>query len=294
MLPGSARVFAQTPALKTSQLNDKVFAVHGPNANVLVLNSSDGLILVDSGDAAWSADLLALIGKLPGEPPVRTLINTHWHPEQTGSNLAFGKMDAEIIAHDNTKQWLSVDVQQRWSGVTYKALPEVARPAVGIYDTTEKVIGGQTLQLGYLLHAHTDGDLYVYLPAENILFAGGFLTNDTWPVIDWWTGGWSGGMLNAFESVMPLCNDETVIVPSSGAVMTFAELKEQREMYLAILQNVHTAFVKSMGPDETAASKPAANYKPEWGSADLFIKLAATSLQGHLRSGVGNWLPRIP
>src|SRR5687767_10914046 len=104
MLPGSAHMFAQTSALKTSQLNDKVFAVHGPNANVLVVNSSDGLILVDGGDAAWSTDLLALIGKLPGEPPVRALINTHWHPEQTGSNLVLGQQGAEIIAHDNTKQ----------------------------------------------------------------------------------------------------------------------------------------------------------------------------------------------
>ena len=57
---------------------------------------------------------------------------------------------------------------------------------------------------------------------------------------------------------------------------------------------VHTAFTKSLGPDETAATKPAAGFKPEWGDADLFIKLAAHSIQGHLRSGVGNWLPRIP
>jgi cyclase len=294
MVPGSVRLLAQTAALKTTQLNENISVVQGPNANVLVVNSSDGVIVVDSGDAAWSAELLALIDKLPGAPPVRALINTHWHPEQTGSNLALGERGAEIIAHDNTKQWLSVDVQQRWSGMTYKALPAAARPQSVIYDTTEKVIGEHTLQLGYLLHAHTDGDLYVYLPAENMLFAGGFLTNDTWPIVDWWTGGWSGGMLNAFELVVPLCNDQTVIVPSSGPLMTFAQLQAQQEMYLAILGKVHTAFVQSLGPEETAASKPAAGYKPEWGSADLFIKLAAQSLHGHLRSGVGNWLPRIP
>lgn len=294
MLPGIARVFAQSSALKTVQLNDKVFVVQGPDANALLVNSNDGLILVDSGDAAWSADLMTVVGKHTNEQPVRALINTHWHHEQVGANEAIGESGAEIIAHDNTKQWLSVAVEQRWSGMKYQALPEIARPNSIIYDTTEKVIGEHKLNLGYLLHAHTDGDIYVHLPAENILFTGGFLANDTWPLIDWWTGGWTGGMLNAFESVAPLCNEDTVIVPSSGAPMTYAELQEHRAMYRAIFEKVHTAFVRSLSPDETAASKPADGYKPDWGNADLFVKLAAQSLQGHLRSGVGNWLPRIP
>jgi len=150
------------------------------------------------------------------------------------------------------------------------------------------------MQLGYLLHAHTDGDLYVQLPAQGVLFAGGFLASDTWPLIDWWTGGWSGGMLNAFDQLLPLCAEDTVIVPASGPLLTLVEFKAQREMYLAIFDKVHTAFVKSLGPDETVASQPAAGFKPEWGSPDLFVKLAAESLQGHLRSGVGGWLPRIP
>ena len=294
MLPGTAQLYAQAAVLKTVQLNPGMFVIHGPNANVLLVNSGEGSILVDSGDAAWSAELLALVARLTDGQPVRILVNTHWHPEQTGSNEALGQAGAEIIAHDNTKLWLSTEVRQRWSGVTYDALPAIAQPNSIVYDSSEKIVGEHTLQLGYLLHAHTDGDIYVHLPAANILFTGGFIANDTWPLIDWWTGGWTGGMLNAFESVMPLCNDETVIIPSSGPVMTLAGLKEQRDMYMAIFEKVHTAFVKSMGPDETAASKPAAGYKPDWGSADLFVKLAAQSVRGHLRSGVGNWLPRIP
>lgn len=294
MLPAGVRVYGQAAALKTVQLNDKVFVVQGPNANVLLVNSEEGPILVDGGDAAWSGALLAQAEQLGQGRPVRALINTHWHPEQTGSNQALGELGTEIIAHDNTRQWLGTKIEQRWSGVTYEALPEVALPKSIIYDSGEKVIGEHTLHLGYLLHAHTDGDLCVYLPADNILFAGGFLTNDTWPLIDWWTGGWSGGMLNAFASVLPLCNEQTVIIPASGAAMTYAELKEQHAMYLAIFDKVHTAFLKSMGPDEVVASKPAEGYRPEWGSPDLMVKLAASSLKGHVRDGVGPWLPVIP
>lgn len=294
LLPGSARLAAQPGALDTTQLGAGLFVVYGPDANALVLESREGSILVDGGSAAWSPALLARVRESGGGRPVRALINTHWHPEQTGSNLELGAQGVEIIAHDNTRLWLGTTIEQRWSGETFAPLPEAARPTVSVFDGAEKVFGERRLQLGYLLHAHTDGDLFVHLPAENLLFAGGFLGNDRWPLIDWWTGGWTGGMLNAFDSVLPLCNDATLIVPAAGPVMRLQELKDQREMYLAIFDKVHKAFTQSLGPDETVAAKPAAGFKPEWGAADLFVKLAAQSLQGHLRSGVGNWLPRIP
>jgi glyoxylase-like metal-dependent hydrolase (beta-lactamase superfamily II) len=294
MLPQSARVLAQPGGLRAERVSEKVVAVHGPDANVLMITSNEGPILVDGGAAAWSAELRALVEQLAPGQRVRALINTHWHPEQVGSNLALGEAGAEIIAHDNTRLWLGTKIEQRWSGMTFPALPKPALPTTSLYDSGEKVIGEHALQLGYLLDAHTDGDLYVHLPDANILFAGGFLTNDTWPVIDWWTGGWSGGVLNAFDSVLPLCNENTVIVPSSGSLMSFADLKAQSEMYRTIFDKVHGAFVKSLGPDETAAAKPAVGFKPEWGNADLFVTLAAQSLQGHLRGGVGSWLPRIP
>src|SRR5690606_37408012 len=121
---------AAVPALATAQgteprpvpLAGGLLAVLGAGANVLVADSDEGLILVDGGPAAWSAQLLALCAeRFPGRP-LRALINTHWHPEQVGSNLAAAEAGAELIAHDNTRLWLSKEVRQRWSGHTYAAL----------------------------------------------------------------------------------------------------------------------------------------------------------------------------
>ncbi|MDR0781556.1 MAG: MBL fold metallo-hydrolase [Pseudomonadales bacterium] len=298
-LPQSARVFAQreglpTERLSTQRLRETVLMVRGAEANVLVLASQEGPILLDGGAAAWSPALLAHIAQFAPGQAIRALINTHWHPEQVGSNVALGERGTEIIAHDNTRLWLSTNVAQRWSGKHFSALPKAALPHTTLYDSAEKRIGEHTLRLAYLPEAHTDGDLCVYLPAANLLFAGGFLSNDTWPLIDWWTGGWSGGVLNAFAAVLPLCNAATLIVPSSGPLMTYADLQAQSDMYHSIFDKVHTAFVQSLSPEETVALQPASGYKPAWGSADLFITLAAQSLQGQLRGAVGGWLPRIP
>ena len=82
----------------------------------------------------------------------------------------------------------------------------------------------------YLLNAHTDGDICVFFPDENVLVTGGAVSNDGWPVIDWWTGGWIGGMLDAYDALLGLADDDTRIVPSRGPVMSLAELQAQREM----------------------------------------------------------------
>ena len=42
-----------------------------------------------------------------GTSRIHTLINTHWHPEQTGANEAVGKSGGVIFAHEKTKTLLS-------------------------------------------------------------------------------------------------------------------------------------------------------------------------------------------
>src|SRR5271166_5676001 len=59
----------------------------GADANVVARTGSDGVLLVDGGLAERSESLLQAVAALPGAKPVGTLFNTHWHPEQTVSNL---------------------------------------------------------------------------------------------------------------------------------------------------------------------------------------------------------------
>ena len=42
-----------------------------------------------------------------GTSRIHTLINTHWHPEQTGANEAVGRDGGVIFAHEKTRMYLS-------------------------------------------------------------------------------------------------------------------------------------------------------------------------------------------
>ena len=280
-----ARLHAQPARLTTSPVVDGMIAVIGPNATVLAADSSDGLVMVDGGEATWSADLLETIAERLGGKPVRALFNTHWHPEQTGSNEALGEK-AEIIAHENTKLWLGSEIQVRWSGKTYSPLPPVARPKTTFYDsydTTSFRFGERRVECGHLLKAHTDGDIYVFFPEDNVLAVGGVVSNDRWPIIDWWTGGWFVGMLDAFETLLKIANDGTRIIPGSGPVMSLADLKSQQEMYLKIFDRIQTSFTQSRDTAEVLAAKPTAEYDAKFGDPELFVTLAFQSFWGHLR-----------
>jgi glyoxylase-like metal-dependent hydrolase (beta-lactamase superfamily II) len=274
---------AQTAQVQTVRLSDRIIAMIGPDATIVCADSNDGIVMVDGGHAAWSDALLRAVNGNFAAKPVAALFNTHWHPEQTGSNLALGEQGAQIIAHENTKLWLGTEVWQRWSDKKYPPLPKAALPTTTFYDAGSIEVGERRIEYGYMPDAHTDGDIWVFFPDENVLVAGGPVSNDGWPIIDWWTGGWTAGMLNGFDSLLEVANEDTRIVPASGPVMSLAELKSQQEMYLTIFERIHEMLRKAYGTEEILAARPTAEYDEQWGDPTQFVTLAFHSTWLHLR-----------
>jgi cyclase len=277
-----APLIAQT-VLATTSLSERMRVIAGLDGNVLAADSGDGVILVDGGHASWADALLQTVEGSYSGKPVRALFNTHWHEEQTGANRALGERGVEIVAHENTKLWLGTEVWVRWSDKKYPPLPKAAQPTTSVYDPGRMTFGGRAVEYGWARDAHTDGDLFIFFPDENVLVAGGFVSNTTWPVIDWWTGGWTVGMLNGFERLLEVANERTRIVPAVGPVMSFAELKAQHTMYLTVFERIHGLLIKALGVDEVVAAKPTAEFDAKYGDPKQFVTLALQSTWGHLR-----------
>ncbi len=212
-------------ALTSQPLTDRVRVISGAPGNVVVLDAADGLVLVDSGSADAAR---ALQSELGGK--VRTLINTHHHPDQTGGNALFGADGAEIRAQTITKQWLAADywspTQDRW----FPAPPKQAVPTVTFRDRGEMTAGSERIEYGYLLEAHTRGDAYVFFRDSNVLAVGDVASPERDPELDWFAGGWLGGRVDAMDDLLELANDQTRIVPAYGPVMSKAELQAERDL----------------------------------------------------------------
>jgi glyoxylase-like metal-dependent hydrolase (beta-lactamase superfamily II) len=270
-----------TPRLAAQSLGSQLALLTGGGGNVLALGSAEGALLIDGGARAQSGSLLKLALQSVGTKKVHTLFNTHWHPDQTGSNETLGKQGARIIAHENTRLWLTRKIIVDWASTPFPALPKVAQPNQSFYTTDKLEFGGEQISYGHLGQAHTDGDLYVYLPKANILVAGGVVSSAGWPLLDWQTGGWIGGLVGAHDRLLKVANDSTRIVPANGPVITRKDLQAQRAMYFEIYDRLVKQLVKGMGPEEAHASGPAKEFEARWGDSRQFVLASFRSLWGH-------------
>jgi len=274
-----ARLAAQGATIE--RLSDDLFVVRIPGeTNVVAHTSADGVLLVDGASASAAEALMRAVGSLPGGGPVHTLFNTHWHPEQSGSNEQLGKAGRAIIAHENTRLWLASDVTWPWNGRRFKRLPKIAQPNKTFYENGQL---GSGVRYGYIPDAaHTDGDLYVYFPTQNVLAVGDAVSGQGWPVVDYTTGGWIGGIVGALGRLQTITNAETRIVPGRGPVLGLADLKAQSEMYGTIYDRLAQLLNKGRGPSEAVAAQPTKEFDARMGNPDEFVRRAFESLWGYL------------
>jgi cyclase len=274
------RALAQAP-VATATLGGPLHILTADGVNVVAHAGDDGTVLVDGGSVATSRALLDAVASLSGAGPVTTLFNTHWHPEQTGSNLELGEAGATIIAQENTRLWLTTDIVYPWDDSHFDPLPEIAQPTRTFYDEGGTLDSG--IRYGHLRPAaHTDGDLYVFFPDENVIAVGDAVYGAGWPFVDWWTGGWIGGIVGTLELILSLMDDDTRVVPGRGPVLTHAEIEQQIEMYNTIYNRLSTMLNDGYGPDEAVAAEPTAEFNEGMGPPERFVRRSFESLWAYL------------
>lgn len=282
-VPGT--LLGQQPAagLTSVRLGPRLQVIAGAGGNVVVLTSPEGVVLVNGGEQARSADLLALVASQSGGVPVTTLFNTDWHHEHTGSNETLGKAGVRILAHEYTKQYLAHDQFVDWQNQTYKARARAGLPNRTFLGPGSLAVGGERVEYGPLGQAHTDGDIYVYFRDSNVLVAGDVFAVGRYPIADYTSGGWLGGLVTATRSLLELANAETRVVPGTGAVQTKVELQAQFDMLTAMRDRLPKLMRQGMSAEDMLAAGVTKDFDPAWGRPNLFVSTAYRGLWLHVR-----------
>lgn len=263
--------------------NLRVFDVGGSNVLFVRLPSSES-ILVDSGASKNKDRVLAAIRTVGGSEKVGILFNTHYHADQTGNNEVFAADGARIIAHEHTRQWMSTDHwlpdQERYE----KARPQTAWPTETFRTTGSLKLGNQiivTIDYGHLPLAHTDGDMYVFFREANVLAVGDVASPLLDPALDWFTGAWIGGRVDAMDAILKLSNDQTVIVPATGSVMSRAEFKEERDMMEEVRSRIWKHTLLGESPREMLEAGVMNGLLRTWKDPYKFLYDAAKGMFAH-------------
>jgi len=282
---GSAALAAgKTASIHSSRIADDLVVFSGAGGNVITLGkSSDGLLMIDTGSAEHTPALLNAVQAETGTRRVVTAFNTHWHWDHTGGNEVLSKSGATIRAQAFTRQWLMTSIFVPWQDRLYPRRAAAAVPQVGFYGDGKVQHAGQDVAWGHLWQAHTDGDIYLHLPKQNVLVVGDLLSVGRYPVLDYTTGGWIRGMVDANKKLLTLCDESTRIVPGTGPVQTKADLQAHHDM-LAALQPILIKGIKSgMNGDDMLAQKLTKDFDAQWGDPTLFVQNAYLGLWAHAR-----------
>src|SRR5262245_48527418 len=232
-----------TAQATTTALGDRLSLITSGGTNVLALSTPDGLVLVDSGAPDRSDALVSALESLRGSVrlkpdttygSVRTVFNTHNHPENTAANEMLRQGGATIIAHENTRLWMATPVWNPAEDRYRPPRPAAAQPTRTFRTEDSMTVGGERLDYGYLIEAHTSGDIYVRFRSANVLAVGDVAAPARDPELDYFTGAWIGGRVDAMDRLLALCDDGTRVVPGFGPVMTKAELKAERDVMKAV------------------------------------------------------------
>ena len=267
---------AAAPKLTATTLRDGLVLIGGAGGNVVVLRGSDGLLLIDSGAAEHSGDLSSFNTQQFGTAPVRVLFNTHWHLDHTGGNDTFVRDGVTAISHENTRLWMSTKFYVDWENKRYMPRSPSAWPNKTFFSHELQpqllTFGATKVSYAHLIGAHTDGDIYIAFPDHNVIVAGGAVTADEYPVLDYITGGWIGGMVESTKKLIAMADAETLIVPDSGPPRRRADLEAQLEMLETVRQRIEAIALEGRGVEDMIAENITTDFDSRYrGDSGLFI-----------------------
>jgi len=169
------------------QLSDSTYAYMFPDyedlGNAGIVKTGEGVVVID--DDVRTVDQLFTTLPQITDKPVKFVINSHHAFDHTSANCFFDRKGVTIIGSRVCREELARHGEhnfKRWStreAYVTKILEEkavtVALPHITFDNELELNLGGETIQLFFCGHAHTPGDIIIYLPKDQILFAGDLL-----------------------------------------------------------------------------------------------------------------------
>ena len=175
--------------IKTTKITSTVYMLEGEGGNIGVSAGEDGVVLIDDQYAPLTPKILAEV-KAISDKPIRFLINTHWHADQTGGNENLGRGRVVIVAHDNVyKRLTSEQFVQLLNNRKFPPLSKEGLPLITFNDTVTFRLNGDEITVHHIPPAHTDGDSIVVFPKAKVVHMGDCFMTISYPFVDLGSGG---------------------------------------------------------------------------------------------------------
>jgi glyoxylase-like metal-dependent hydrolase (beta-lactamase superfamily II) len=300
------RVAAQGEGgLDVVKVRKNFYMISGAGGNIGVQIGSDGIVLVNSGTAQATDQVLAALKKLT-DLPIRYIINTDADPDFVGGNEKLAKAGytiftnaignagfagamtsggaAAILAHDS--------VLGRMSKAGYSG---AASPTEAFFTPRKALrMNDEGIEVLYQPAAHSDADSFVLFRGSDVVVTGDVMDMNRFPMIDLANGGSIEGEIEALNRLIDLTiaptpfiykDVGTYVIPGRGRLSEQMEVVDYRDMIVIIRDTIADLIKQNKTLDQIKAAHPALPFETRYGAksgswtTDAFIEAVYKSLK---------------
>ena len=214
--------------IKVTKVAGNVYMLEGSGGNIGVSVGDDGILIVDDQFAPLADKIRAALKGL-GDKKLRFILNTHWHGDHTGGNIAFGP-EGTIIAHDNVRKRLATEQTLKVFNSTTPASPKEALPVITFDQTLTVHFNGEEIRAIHFPHGHTDGDSVIFFSSSNVVHLGDDFFSGGFPFVDLESGGSVQGLTKNIGELIEKIPADAKLIPGHGPISTLDDLKSYHRM----------------------------------------------------------------
>jgi glyoxylase-like metal-dependent hydrolase (beta-lactamase superfamily II) len=273
--------------IKVTDLGKGIYELRTDRSgNVAVSIGEDGVFMVDT----QMEHLVELIDrtqkKLSNNRDVSLILNTHFHRDHLRGNAYFKEKGSIIMAHPNVRRYLENPIALKALGRQAPTFTMKYYPTIDVTEDTSIKMNGQSIELYYTPHAHTNSDLFVYFREANVIHGGDLIFSRRFPFIDIDNGGSVAGYISGIKKIIALANEQTKIIAGHGPIATLDDLRASITMLNETHNLIKDLVEKGLALDAIKALKPLNSYTNKWSWAfintDLMVTIHYYDITGSL------------
>ena len=256
--------------LKSQKLAEGIFAVVPTGADEMadkglpiatssgfVIGSESVLVIDTMLNERLNKQLLKLIADQT-DLPVRFAVNTSFHGDHAYGNQYLPEKTL-IIQHKSAAKYIAEHLEADKKFMiqnfgTGRGIEEIKVTKADILVANKGKIsidlGGKTVEIRDYGFAQTGGDLFVSVPAANVLWTGNPVLAKA-PALPWLLDGHLIDTLNTLQTVYESFDTETKVVPGHGPVTDIMAIKWHLDYLKAVEKEVKLAIADGLSLEET-------------------------------------------
>lgn len=276
--------------------------------NSFLATGPEGSLLIDTMQTVLGPSLKR--EALTKTDKITHVLNTHHHFDHAGGNAVFTP-DCTVIGHSKCRdrllqgsrsmvaqidqkiaaiEGLSIDGSRaaaddaRAFKATLATLKPDAFACTQTLDADKTLeVTGRKIKVHHVGPGHTDNDLFIFFPAENVLVTGDLVFNGYHPFYDASAAASSVSWQTSLRRAHELCNEKTIVIPGHGDITDRAAITRQIEYF-----DKCRALVTKAKQDGKTREEIVAMTQPEF--AGYKLKIA----EGIALGGIYDELSRTP